>query len=144
MWLKAHLCICKEAERKNRQQKNLNNPVRASGASCPASPRAVTGELSDHDQGETYQIVNGSGSPQIPLQVPAWSYFTQGYGAHYARGENLASPFLFSWVSGYPFCVCVCGGLSVSTWAQSQGSMCPHCQQLERLERVHTVWWAPR
>lgn len=60
--------------------------------------------------------------PRIPLQIPGWSYFTQGYEAHYVRGENLASPFLFSWVSSYLFCVCV-------WWLK--------CQQLGSVTGVH-------
>lgn len=122
MWLKAHLCTCKEAERKNRQQKNLNNLVRASGASSQLLPGLSQESYQPVTRVRPMRLSTAVDLPKIPLQIPGWSYFTQGYEAHYVRRENLASPFLFSWVSGYLFCVCV-------WWLK--------CQQLGTVTGVH-------
>lgn len=115
MGLKAHLCIRKEAERKNRRQRNPNSLVRASGAPAPAPPRALTGEPSAHGWGEAYQIVNRRGSPQITLQITERGYCTQGYRAHYAMpGKSIWHLYFYFPGWGAICSVCMCVWWSVS------------------------------
>lgn len=80
-------------------------------------PGVVTLQPSAHGEDE---IINGSALPRPLYRSLRGVTVHRGMGLIMPCQEvHLATPLLFSWLSGSLFCVHVCGGLSLCNWAQT-------------------------